>query len=105
MSFRSVEDAKTYLKDHGYVALREKSYKAAQRRQEQAQSDLLWVERQLASEHAWALDGHNEAQRLRDRLTFVYGVAKAKGATDEELRGCEQCRAASLGGDDQKETT
>lgn len=46
----------------------------------------------LQTEHeqhvrAWAHEAFEEQRRLADRLTFVYGVARAHGATVEELSG------------------
>lgn len=75
------------VKAAGYVVLKEKSYRQAQERQRVAEA--LRASEEQAAEHAraWAHGCLMEERRLRDRLSFVYGVAKAHGATDEELRG------------------
>ena len=39
----------------------------------------------VESVEAWARGECAEVRRLSDRLTFVYGVARAHGATVEEL--------------------
>lgn len=83
----TVEDAKQLLAKAGYVVLKEKSYRAAQERQRIAECMREQAER--AAEHArrWALNCCAEERYVRDRLTFVYGVARAHGATVEELGG------------------
>jgi hypothetical protein len=40
----------------------------------------------VASTRRWAESCLDEERCLRDRLTFVYGVARAHGATVEDLR-------------------
>lgn len=75
------------LEAEGYVVLRAKSYRQAQERQRVAEA-LRWAaERDREGTRDWALDAFAEQRRLRDRLTFVYGVARAHGATVEELSG------------------
>lgn len=71
----------------GYVVVREKSYKQAQVRQRIA--EVRREAEEQAAEHArgWARDCLAEERRLRDRLTYVYGVAQAHGATQDQLRG------------------
>ncbi|BBG01596.1 hypothetical protein C8E95_6816 [Pseudonocardia autotrophica] len=82
-----LHDYKAVLREEGYTVLRTKSYLAAQERQRVAEA--LRVAEAEAAEHAraWARDCLAELHRLRDRLTFVYGVARAHGATVDELRG------------------
>ena len=70
-----------------FVTLRRKSYLAAQNRQRIAEARLRDQVERTESVHAWALRCCDEERRLADRLTFVYGVARAHGATVEELRG------------------
>ena len=74
------------IKAHGYVVLREKSYRQAQERQRAADARAKWEAE--AAEHArqWAAEAFAEQRRLADRLTHVYGVARAHGATIEELQ-------------------
>jgi hypothetical protein len=71
----------------GYVALKEKSYRAAQNRQRIAEREKEYAESIAASSDRWARESLAEERRIRDRLTFVWGIATAHGATVEELGG------------------
>lgn len=82
----SLEDARALLEANGFVVLREKSYRQAQERQRVAEAYRAAEEQAAEHARAWARDCLTEERRLRDRLTFVYGVAQAHGATVEELR-------------------
>lgn len=88
-----VERMKRDLAALGYVVLKEKSYRAAQERQRRAEAHMLHADDDAECARRWARDCLAEERRMRDRLTFVYGVAKAHGATTEELHGCEQCKS------------
>lgn len=79
--------AKDVLHGAGYVCLREKSYRQAQERQRVAEA--LRKAEEEAAEHArqWAVNCLDESRRLRDRLEFVYGEARAHGVTVEQLSG------------------
>lgn len=79
--------AKELLEAAGFVVLREKSYRQAQERQRIAECRREGAEEARAAAMAWARDCLTEERRLRDRLTFVYGIAQAHGATTEELSG------------------
>lgn len=81
----TVEAAKALCEEHGYVVIKAKSYRAAQERQRIAQIRLEDSQERVASIDAWARAGYDELRRLRDRLTFVYGVARAFGASVEDL--------------------
>lgn len=83
---RAVKDARVLLEANGFTVLREKSYRQAIERQRVAEAYLVAEEE--AAEHArtWARDCLTEERRLRERITFIYGVAQAHGATVEELR-------------------
>lgn len=71
----------------GYVAIRAKSYQRAQERQRVAAALRRAAEEDKERMQEW-VDGRIEEDiRLRNRLTFVYGVARAHGATAEELAG------------------
>lgn len=87
MSSDHIDDAKDTLRSAGYVVLKEKSYRQAQERQRRAECYQDAAEQARDSASAWARDCLTEERRLRDRLLFVYGVARAKGATVEELAG------------------
>lgn len=82
-----LDEALATVRAAGYIVLREKSYRQAQERQRVAEALREHAARDAQNARAWAVNCLNEERRLRDRLTFVYGVAKAKGATDEELAG------------------
>lgn len=58
-----IDAAKTLLAQHDYVVLKTKSYRAAQ--------ETL----------------HNEIRELMARCTFLYGAARAAGASVDELAG------------------
>lgn len=83
----TVDDAKAFLKEAGYVVLKEKSYRQAQERQRVAECYKESEIRAAESARAWARDCLAEERRLRDRCTFLYGAARAAGCTVEELRG------------------
>ncbi len=78
-----------------WVFLRPKSHRDLLERVRVAER-LLEVEKE-DREHTrqWALDAFAEERRVRERLVHVYGVAKAKGASDEELAGPSQSTSAS----------
>lgn len=71
----------------GYVVVRAKSYRQAQERQRVAECQRRAAEEARDSATAWARDCLTEERRLRDRITHVYGVARAHGATLVELAG------------------
>ena len=81
----TVEDAKQFLKQHGYVVLKEKSYHQAQERQRVAECYRDSEVRAAESARTWARNCLDEERRLRDRCTFLYGHARAAGCSVEEL--------------------
>lgn len=83
---RAVTAARQLLEANGFVVLREKSYRQAQERQRVAECYRRAAEDDAEHARAWARDCLTEERRLRDRITFIYGVARARGATDDELR-------------------
>lgn len=83
----SVDDARALLESQGYVVLRAKSYRQAQERQRVAEAYQRAAEEDAENTRRWALDCLNQERKLRDRCTFLYGVARAHGATVEELGG------------------
>jgi hypothetical protein len=87
MSAEAVDRAKATLEALGYVVIKAKSYRAAQERQRIAECLKRAAEEDAAGYRTWAVDCRKEERRLADRLTFVYGVAMAHGATVEELSG------------------
>jgi hypothetical protein len=81
------QDIRERLATDGWTVLRERSYRAAQQRQAIAESLLIAAKEDVESTRSWALNCLEEERRLRRRLEFVYGVARAHGATVEELSG------------------
>ena len=83
-----IDDAKKLLADNGYVVLKEKSYRQAQERQRVADALRVAAEEWRMSTQRWAeVTLHNEIRELMARCTFLYGEARAHGATVEELAG------------------
>lgn len=92
MNAEAIAVAKRILTDAGFVVLREKSYRQAQERQRIAECRVACEIEAAEVARSWARDCLTEERRLRDRLTFVYGVAQAHGATAEELSGDTEAR-------------
>lgn len=74
----------------GYVLIKEKSYRQAQERQRVAEALRVAAYDDRDATRAWAEQCCAEERRLSRRLTFVYGVARAHGATVEELTSREE---------------
>lgn len=55
------------------------------RRATLAEQQLEFAEEMAASTRRWATAAFDEQRRLADRLTFVYGEARAAGCTVEQL--------------------
>ena len=94
-----VKEALAIVKEAGYVAVKEKSYRQAQERQRVAEARR--ASEAEAADHArsWAREAFTEQRRLADRCTYLYGLAARHGATDEELAGPLQQKTASAGSD------
>lgn len=75
------------VKANGYAVVKAPSHRRAQERQRIAEARAEYAAQDADKTRAWAVDCLTEERRLRDRLTFVYGVARARGATIEELNG------------------
>lgn len=91
---QDLEEARLLLKAHGYVTVKEGSYAAAQTRLAVAKHRAECESEAAAHARDWARDCLRESRRLMDRLTFVYGVARAFGASHDDLRGdCSECPA------------
>jgi len=78
---------RAFLEENGYVVLKEKSYRQAQERQRIAEALRVYADERRESTERWAQSVCVEERRLWDRITFIYGVARANGATVEELAG------------------
>lgn len=81
-----IEHALETVRAAGYVAIKATSYRNAQERQRIAQ-----VQRQCAEEDAerarnWARDCLERERETRDRVTEIWTLAQAHGATIDDLR-------------------
>ena len=74
------------LEAEGYVVLRAKSYRQAQERQRVAEALRKAAEERVESTQRWAEQAFAEQRRLSERCTFLYGAARARGASDSYLR-------------------
>ena len=81
-----VERALEVVRAAGYVTLREKSYRQAQERQRVAEAQADWAKADVECSRQWARNCLNEERRLRERLTYVWGIAVKFGATLDDLR-------------------
>ncbi len=83
---RNIAVAREYLEASGYVVLREKSYRRAQERQRMAEVLRNDAQERAASQDKWWREEIlPELFSYRDRVTFLYGAARAAGCTAEEL--------------------
>jgi hypothetical protein len=93
--------ARKLLEQDGYKVLSERAHRALLTRVHVAESVAEHADEYRASTETWARGICAEERRLRDRVTYLYGVARAHGATDEELhRQPEFLDAAPLEGHD-----
>ena len=90
--------AKKFLADHGYVVLREKSYRQAQERQRVAECYRRAAEEATESARRWARDCLAAERRIGERCMFLYGAARAAGCTEAELRGPNRMAADAKSG-------
>lgn len=79
--------AKALLEADGWTVVRTKSYHAARERQRVAEARVRWAERDIESAQHWAREVLAGERRLAQRCSYLYGLAAALGATDEQLRG------------------
>jgi len=85
---QAIAKAKNLLTQHGYVVLKAGSYRQAQERQRVAEALRKSAEEDAAHTRAWAETTlHNEIRDLMARCTFLYGAARARGSTVEDLAG------------------
>lgn len=80
-----IADTKTTLELHGYTVQKTTSYRRAQERQRIAQNLAEWETERREHAERWARDCLAQERRYIDRLNHVYAVARAHGATDDEL--------------------
>ena len=77
--------AKTLLEQGGYVVVKARTYRGLQERVRIAEQATAFERETNKTTHAWARQAFDEQRRLGDRLTFVYGEARAAGCTVEQL--------------------
>lgn len=83
-----IDAAKKLLADNGFAVLRAKSYHQARERQRVAEARRHYAEESEERTYRWVRDQlSGEIRELRERCTFLYGAARAHGATVDELRG------------------
>lgn len=71
----------------GWTVLRTKSYLAAQQRLAIALREIEFEKLTAENARQWARNAFTEERRLRDRCTYLYGLAASLGATDDDLKG------------------
>lgn len=81
----AVTEARALLEAQGHVVLKAPSYHRLLERKRLAEARQQWAEENAEHARTWAQEAFTEQRRLSDRLTHVYGVARARGATLEEL--------------------
>lgn len=83
--YADLDGARTLLEANGFKVLKTASHARLLERRRIAEARAEWETQ--AAEHArqWAREAFTEQRRLADRLTHVYGVARARGASVEEL--------------------
>lgn len=86
----AVEEALAVVKAAGYVVLKEKSYRQAQERQRVAQVLKEYADEDAERARTWARECLACERHLRDRLTYLYGLACKLGATREQIRGDDE---------------
>lgn len=75
------------IRDGNNVIITAKTYENLHQRIQSLEMQLLHADENSAHTRSWAAEAFVEQRRLADRLTHVYGVARAHGATVEELSG------------------
>lgn len=82
----SVAEAKAALEAAGYVVVKAKSYRQAQERQRVAEALRAAEQEHRESTERWVrTDLIPQKRHMTDRCAFLYGVARAHGATDKDL--------------------
>lgn len=87
-SEREIAIAKQILEASGYVALKAKSYRNSQERRRMAEARAEYEAQANLGTQRWVQqDLVPEIRSLHDRVTFLYGAARAAGASVEDLQG------------------
>lgn len=88
LTFDSIDAAKALLAANGFVVHRAKSWRQLIERVRVAEAIERVAEEYRQSTQEWAQTTlHNTIRDLYARCTFLYGMARAKGASVEELAG------------------
>jgi hypothetical protein len=82
-----LEGALALVRASGYVAIKEKSHRAAETRHAVARAQLADARAEVERVEAWARRALDGEARARARTEFVYGVARRHGVSVEELTG------------------
>lgn len=84
-----IEESKAALVREGYVVVKAQTYRRVQERARIAEAQRDWEIEAARHARQWAEQAFREQTRLSDRLSFVYGEARAAGCTVEQLQGSE----------------
>lgn len=95
---RRIDQAKKLLQANDFVVLRARSHRQAQERQRVAEARVKFEEMEAEHARQWALECLARERHLADRCTFLYGAARAHGATIEELGGSLHASCPHCGG-------
>lgn len=80
--------AKQLLERNGYTVLRTKSWQNTLREFAIARSELEWERKEAERTRRWAQQELcGRINKLSDRVTHLYGLARARGASSAELQG------------------
>lgn len=82
-----IEQARSTAEACGWRVLKEASYRRAQERQRIAEALLRNGQEHVASTERWARECCERERRMSVRTSYLYGLAKAHGASDDELAG------------------
>ncbi len=80
-----IEDMKLALEREGYTVVKNRTYNRMRERALIAEQELVWERRATENASQWGRDAHAELRRIEERLTLVYGEARAAGLTVEQL--------------------
>jgi hypothetical protein len=85
MADPEIAKARKLLEQSGCKVLSERAYRALLTRVHVAENIAEYADRGRESALDWGRRTCDEERRLRDRCGYLYGVARAHGATDAEL--------------------
>lgn len=82
-----IEQARKTAEACGWRVLKEASYRKAQERQRIAEALLANEKDYRESTERWARECCERERRMSVRTSYLYALAKAHGASDDELAG------------------